>query len=268
VIVLTTDFGLADPYVGMMKAVLATRAPGVLQVDLCHGVPPFAVESGAFVLHRAFPWFPEGTVHLAVVDPGVGSSRPAVALSTRGRTLVGPDNGLFAPFADAEDLVVVELAADGITGGHLSSTFHGRDLFAPAAALLATGTPIERLGRLRRDGGSGEGLLERGRPWWYRQEDVLAARVLWIDRFGNCITGLPARELESFGAGELVIGGRVLKGLRRTFSEVEVGEALMYIGSGGTLEIAVREGNAAEEFSIETGTVLRLHPRQPGGDTR
>ncbi len=267
VIALTTDFGLRDWYVGMMKAVLAARAPEALVIDLTHEVPPHAIESGAFALHNGFRWFPPGTVHLAVVDPGVGSARPAVAVSTGGSYLVGPDNGLLAAFADAEDLEVVELDPARVNPGAISPTFEGRDLFAPAAARLATGARLEELGELRRRADRPEGLLERGRPWWYRHEDVLVTSVLWIDRFGNCITGLPAEAMGPAEGLAVEIGDHRVEGLHRSFSDVARGEALMYIGSSGTLEIAVREGDAAAQFSIEVGTELRLRWGEPGGDT-
>ena len=268
VIALLTDFGTEDWYVGAMKAVLASEAPGVVVVDLCHGVPPYAVRSGAFVLAAHFSRFPAGTVFLSVVDPTVGSSRPAVAVSTRGRFLVGPDNGLFGPFADHEDLVVAELIPKSTGPGAVSATFEGRDFFAPVAARLARGVAMENLGTLRSGEEHPQALLEPGERWWYREKDVLVTSVLWIDHFGNCITGLPASAIDTNDSWVLELGHRRLEGLHRNFSEVQRGEILMYLGSSETLEIAVREGNAAVEYSIRVGTELRLRPRQPGGNKK
>jgi S-adenosylmethionine hydrolase len=251
---LLTDFGCRDWYVGAMKAVLASLAPGVPIVDLSHGVPAHGVAAGAFVLERNRAHFPDGTVHLCVVDPGVGSARAAVALRADGQYFVGPDNGLFGTLASAEDLEVVELDPLGVTEGTPSTTFHGRDLFAPAAARLARGEALAGLGP------SAEGL-EPVVPWWREIEGGLSAPILWVDHFGNCITGLPRSALDRMGFAPVVeVGGRSLLGLQETFSDVPRGEPLAYVGSSDTLEIAVREGHGARSLGVGVGDEVRVRP--------
>ncbi|GAB5602820.1 SAM-dependent chlorinase/fluorinase [Thermus sp. FJN-A] len=250
-----SDFGLEDPYVGVVKAVLQGRAPGVRVLDLAHALPPQDLRRAAYALFEALPYLPEGSVVLAVVDPGVGTGRRAIAAEGR-RFYVGPDNGLFtlAWLLDPPERAfllenVYPPIPQGITpppgwapGGH---TFQGRDLFAPAAAHLALGFPPEGLGpEVPPDRLSRLPLgLSRGPE----------GEVLTFDRFGNAITTLLAAPL---GAWVEVAGRRVP--IRRTYGDVPEGEAVAYRGSAGLLEVGVNRGSAREALGLEEGMAVRL----------
>ncbi len=275
VITLTTDFGTADGYVGVMKGVMLSIAPGVRLVDLSHEVPPQDVRRAAFVLYTAVPFFPPDTVHLAVVDPGVGTDRRAIAVQVPQGFLVGPDNGLFTyVLAEAEEWRAVELRDPAYRLPQVSGTFHGRDIFAPAAAHLARGVPMERLGPPVPD----PVLLPL--PRLEVREDRLEGEVLYIDRFGNVVTSIgrlrwagnglvldaafrrAAPPLRLAAAGAVVkVGGRTIHGVRRTYGEVAVGESLALVGSTGFLEIAVRQGDAARTLGVRPGDPITLHLR-------
>jgi S-adenosyl-L-methionine hydrolase (adenosine-forming) len=229
-----------------MKGVLLSRAPTAILVDLSHGIHPGDVRSAAYVLGRTWEQFPSGTVHLVVVDPGVGSSRSALALSARGHRFVGPDNGVFTPVLHDAEVEAVVLSVPESA----SPTFHGRDVFAPAAAALATG----------------ESLLSLGEPFAAiphrlaytepRQEGpTLVGEVVYIDRFGTLITNLTADLIPphaTIGIEDLDLGP-----LKRTFHDVTTGGLLAYVGSGGTIEIAVRDGSAARRLGIGVGGRVR-----------
>jgi S-adenosyl-L-methionine hydrolase (adenosine-forming) len=246
VITLLTDFGTADGYVGEMKGVLLACAPGAQLVDLTHDVPPQDVESGRLVVARCWRRFPPGTVHVAVVDPGVGSERRALAVESDGRLLVGPDNGLLSP---ALLLAGARAIALSIPSG-ASATFHGRDVFAPAAAALATGTPLEALGSPVED------PVVRRTPEAHRRDDgAIVGEIITIDRFGNAVTNLVGRL-----GGALEVGGRTLP-VCRTYADVDVGLPAALVGSTGLIEVAVREGNAAQQFGLRRGSPVVLRPR-------
>ena len=201
-ITLTTDFGLRDPFVGIMKGVVLSICPSARLVDLTHEIPPQDVLAGGLALEAAAPFFPAGTVHLAVVDPGVGTTRRAIAIRAGGFYLVGPDNGLFTFALDGDGWTAVALTAPEYRLANVSRTFHGRDVFAPAAAYLASGVPLERLGPTVSD-------PERLRRPACRLEDgELVGEVLDADRFGNLRTSIPAARLvEIPGAGGSCAGG-------------------------------------------------------------
>ena len=246
VITLLTDFGVADSYVGEMKGVLISLAPGATLVDLTHEISPGDIRAASYVLGRTWQRFPAGTVHLAVVDPGVGSSRGALAFRTRGHAFVGPDNGVFSAVlrgaeVEAVTLPVPELAAP---------TFHGRDLFAPAAAALASGKPLTELGRAltiapRRV--SGAMPLYEGKS--------VVGEVIYVDRFGNLITNLTSEYVPHYAV--LETEGLVIGPLRATFSDVAAGGLVAYVGSGGTVEVAVRDGSAARRLGLGVGGKVR-----------
>ena len=255
IVTLTTDFGTRDGYVGEMKGVVATIAPEARLTDVTHGVPAGDVRAGAWVLDRVWRRFPEGTIHLAVVDPGVGGDRRAVAARAAGRWLVGPDNGLITDVASRGGVEAArELEPDRVGLEPLSDTFHGRDLFAPAAARLASGAGPEALGpgvepaSLRR--------LEMPEP---RSEDgVLVGEVRHVDRFGNLVTNLPVEALPSTPVVE--IGGYRIEGLSEAFARAEPGEAVLIRGSGGTLEVCVRGDRASEVLGQGRGSAVRVRP--------
>lgn len=267
IVTLTTDFGTADGYVGAMKGVILSIGPDVRLVDITHDLPPHDVRRGAFVLLSVIPYFPPDTVHLAVVDPGVGTERRAIAVATAHGFLVGPDNGLFTyVLAEAGEWTAVELAGGRYALPQVSSTFHGRDLFAPAAAHLATGLPLERLGPHVSD------PMFLPLPRLQAAEGAIEGEVLYVDRFGNVVTSIGRLRWEgrmlglepAFGAdvpllriaaskAEVSVGGAVLRGIRRAYGEVAPGEPVAVVGSVGFLEVAVREGNAARRLQVAPG---------------
>jgi S-adenosylmethionine hydrolase len=252
-VTLLTDFGLDDPFVGIMKGVMLREAPGLTLVDLTHGIPAQDVEAAAFTLAHSFGWFAPGAVHLCVVDPGVGSERAAVALQARGHTFVGPDNGLFSAVQDLEPNAAARRIDPAELGLTLASrTFHGRDLFAPVAAWLASGRRrFEELGSVHE-------LSRRPRPRPEQSPAGASGRVVLVDHFGNLITDLPGSWLEA-GAFRVEIGKYVVR-LVGTYSEAKLGECVALVSSFGTLEIAQRDGNAAETLGFGRGEVVRAAP--------
>jgi S-adenosylmethionine hydrolase len=242
VITLLTDFGTRDSYVGELRGVLLTRAPGAVLADIGHDIPLGDIRSAAYVLGRSRGAFPPGTVHLAVVDPGVGSPRAALALRSEGQYFVGPDNGLFTSALDAAEQVMRLVVPEGA-----SATFHGRDVFAPAAAALATGMPLDQLGEEPL-----EPPVRLPAPRLERQGRITIGEVIYVDRFGTLVTNLPS-DTEP-GIIEIA-GARAPR--RRTFSEVAEGDLVAFVGSGGTVEIAVRDGSAAARLSAGIGHEVR-----------
>ena len=242
-ITLLTDFGTADGYVGEMKGVLLSLAPNVPLVDVTHDVPPHDVEFGRLTLARYWRRFPAGTVHVCIVDPGVGGSRAALAVGSGGHWFVGPDNGLLSPALFALDAQVVALPVPP----NASATFHGRDVFAPAAARLATGESLDNLGERFTD------PVRRRTPSPYRRNDgVIVGEVLTVDRFGNAITNLMARP------GGVVRAGEMQLMVSRTYTDAAVGEPVALVGSSGLIEIAVRDGSAAATLGLARGSQVLL----------
>ncbi|HEU4700501.1 MAG TPA: SAM-dependent chlorinase/fluorinase [Gemmatimonadales bacterium] len=245
-VTLLTDFGTADSYVAEMKGVLLTRAPGTTLVDVTHAIPPGDVAVGAYVLGRAWHRFPRGTVHLAVVDPGVGTRRAALALRAGEHLFVGPDNGLFTEVLHDRAVEIVTLAAPA----GVAPTFHGRDLFAPAAAALARGATLPELGEPLR---TQPVRLARAEPRY--EGDVLVGDVIYVDRFGTLVTNLGADAVPP--DARIEVQGLDLGPLRRTFGDVPSGALVAFPGSGGTIEIAVRDGSAAARLDVGVGGRVR-----------
>jgi S-adenosylmethionine hydrolase len=276
-VTLTTDFGTVDSYVGTMKGVILGIAPNARLVDISHEIAPQNVRQAAYVLYTAYPFFPPHAVHLAVVDPGVGSARRPIALRTPAGTFVGPDNGVFSYVMAGEPLeALVELADPQYRLARVSHTFHGRDIFAPAAAHLAAGVPIADLGPPLSD------PVIFPFPRLEVALDEITGEVLHADRFGNVTTSIgqlvwsgdrlllePAfrkaagEETVQLKASEatVVVTGQEIVGVRRAYAEVEPGGVLALVGSGGHLEIAVREGSAAQTLGLCTGDVVVLRLR-------
>ena len=240
-ITLLTDFGTADSYVAEMKGVLLSGAPGATLVDISHAVPPGNIATAAYLLGRTWRHFPRGTVHLVVVDPGVGTTRRAVAVGREGHLFVAPDNGVLTPVIGPGSEVWTLAEPEGA-----SPTFHGRDLFAPAAARLARGATLAEVGAL---------VLEPpvllASPILQYQGKRVHGEVLHVDRYGNLVTTFTSSVVPAYAileAEEQVIGP-----IRRTFGDVEKGELLAYWGSSGHLEIAVRDGSAERRLGIGVG---------------
>jgi S-adenosylmethionine hydrolase len=234
-----------------MKGVILGINPRATVIDITHEVPPQAVRHAAFILAEACPYFPPGTVHAAVVDPGMGSERRAVAVQTPMAIFVGPDNGLFSYLLANQQtnrLVAVHLTNPYYWRAEVSSTFHGRDIFAPVAAHLSLGVAIDELGELMP--ASSLVMLPHLRPE-VRPDGSIIGHVLRADRFGNLITDIAAEQL--CGALTIEVAGRRIAGLKPTYAAAERGELVALIGSTDTLEIAVREGNAAQELRTRAG---------------
>lgn len=270
-ITLTTDFGTQDGYVGVMKGVMADITPGVTFVDISHAVPPQDTRAAAYLLWTALPYFPSESIHLVVVDPGVGTARRPIASRTPWGLLVGPDNGVFSyVWAAAPSELTVELTNPAYHRSVMSTTFHGRDIFAPAAAYLARGVPLEDFG---------VPVVEPVRlplPLLELDEGALKGEVLRVDHFGNAITSVGRLIWEgSFlhldaAFGELsplllradslrvVTAEHDLGPVRRTYGEVASGAPLALVGSEGMLELAVSHGHGATALGLQVGDVVQV----------
>jgi S-adenosylmethionine hydrolase len=247
IITLLTDFGTADGYVAEMKGVLMTAVPGVSVVDLSHDIPPHDVEAARLAVARFWRRFPAGTIHMVVVDPGVGAARLALGVESDGRFLVGPDNGVLSPALLIPGVTVVSLP---VPPG-AAPTFHGRDVFAPAAAALAAGQALASLGAPHAD------PVVRRTPEVHREADGwLRGEVILIDRFGNAVTNLVKAH-----ATEVRIGDRAVP-LGRTYADVAAGEPVALVGSSGLIEIAIREGNAAASLGLSRGSAVRVRDQR------
>ena len=230
IITLLSDFGTADGYVAEVKGTILSRAPEAVIVDVAHDLPAHDIEAGRLALARYWRKFPGGTVHFAVVDPGVGSARRPLAVESDGRFLVGPDNGLLSPALLLAGAKAVELP---VPSG-AAPTFHGRDVFAPAAALLAAGSPLDALGVPATDP-----EIRRTREARRVADGAIEGVVITVDRFGNAVTNLLAAH------GGVVEVGTLRLPVLRTYADVAPGTPLALVGSSGLIEIAVRDGNAA-----------------------
>ena len=243
IVTLLTDFGTADGYVAEMKGVLLTANPEMVVVDVAHDVAPQDIEGARLALARYWRRYPPGTVHLVVVDPGVGTGRAALIVESEGKLLVGPDSGVLSPALLAPDARVFRLP---VPRG-ASPTFHGRDVFAPAAAELAAGTSAVSLGTSFTD------AVIRRTPEPHRGSDGgITGEVIHIDRFGNAVTNLLAPH-----GGQLEVAGRVLD-LVRTYADAPPGGYVGLTGSSGLVEIARRDGHAASGLALVRGTRVVL----------
>lgn len=247
-VVLLTDFGLSE-YVGVIKGVIARHAPGAPVIDLCHDVTPHAVKEGAWLLDHSFEWFPGGSIFVAVVDPGVGTDRRALAVETCAGVFVGPDNGLLYPAVVRAG--ICRAVSLPVPPG-ASNTFHGRDVFAPAAARLASGVPLESLGEPIDEPVASLIPLD----FWLQGRE---GEIVRIDRFGNCITNLPVVP------GKDVYDAAIEEGdlppelrLYATYQEAPAESLFLVQSSYGTLEIALKEGAAASRIKARPGCRIRL----------
>ena len=252
-ITLLTDFGSKDPYVGMMKGVIAGICPEANVIDVTHEVPPQDVRLGAFFLERAVRYFPPGTVHVAVVDPGVGTSRPRIAVESRGQFFVGPDNGLLSLAATGRSAVL--LTGRSYFLPSISSTFHGRDVFAPVAAHIARGVPLARFGPGKRR------IVELPWPRPKKRQSGFAGEVISVDRFGNLITNFEPEHWASVRRPRVSAGTFRSTALSRSYAAVKRGEITVLFGGYGLLEIAAREASAADELGLTTGARVALSAR-------
>lgn len=254
-ITLTTDFGLQDYYVSAMKAVMLGIAPGIRLVDISHEIPSQDIMAGSWILKNSAMLFPPNTVHTVVVDPGVGTERQPVALQIQDQYFVGPDNGIFSLLTQEHDFSAVRLTNEKYWRDETSSTFHGRDIFAPVAAHLSQGVSIEKLG---------EPIDKLVTYRWtvpIADKDGLEGMVIHIDKFGNLITNITASLLEEViddKSVKIYVGNTILDEIASTFGVVAEGEPVAYIGSSGVLEIAINKGNAKEMLGVQKGAQISL----------
>ena len=256
VITLLTDFGLKDYFVGAVKGVILGANPEARIVDITHEIPEHAIEAAAFTVLAVAGSFPEGTIHLAVVDPGVGSSRKPLLILSGGQFFVGPDNGLFS-YVMGKDAVVYELTNADYFRQPLSQTFHGRDVFAPVAAALSSGIKPDTLGKRIEEWVTLPSLKPKQFP------DGLEARVIQIDRFGNCITNLTPADINAEEIGsvtQLKVAGKRIDSFRRFYGDNARGgkKAFAIWGSAGFLEISAENCSAAELLGVKRGERVRV----------
>ena len=255
VITLATDFGAHGGYVAAMKGVILGIAPGVSLVDISHEVAPQDVAGAAYLLAGVYRFFPPATVHLVVVDPGVGTERRGLAARAGGHLFVAPDNGLLTPTLDASPgAEIVSLTNAAYWRREVSHTFHGRDIFAPVAAHLASGVPLEALGTPVRD------PVRLDLPSPRATGGTVEGMVIWVDRFGNLVTNIPADVLLPGETYRVTVGRLAVAGLFTTYAQVRAGQPLALVGSHGFIEVAVREGSAAEMAGAGRGATVRLEP--------
>jgi S-adenosylmethionine hydrolase len=257
IITLTTDFGLKDPYVAEMKAVILRISPDATIVDVSHEIEKFNMKMGAYVLASAAPYFPKRTVHVAVVDPGVGTQRRPIAVQTKRSICVGPDNGILSLVAAREGTKQVrEITNRKLMMLRISNTFHGRDIFAPVAAHLSKGTSPSQVGprieNMR--------TPSFAKPATFRNK--LVGEIIHVDDFGNIITNIPAEMMKPFAkTGRIVIrveNRKTKLRLCKVYGDLRRNEAIGIIGSHDFLEIAVNQGNASKVLSVEVGDKLEV----------
>ncbi len=259
-IAIVTDFGYRDHYAGAMKGVIASIAPGAALIDITHGIPAQSIAAGAIALRECWRSFARRTVFLAVVDPGVGTARAPIAIETRaGARFVGPDNGLLWLAANQAGIKrLVKLTSPRHRLTNVSATFHGRDIFAPAAAYLWRGTPISALGPAVRS----IKQLDLPRPVGMARE--LRGEVIYVDGFGNLVSNIDRPTAEQFGARfrhkslSVRIGAGAAMQLLEAYGDAPEGAPLATFGSFGLLEVAVRDGNAAAHFAAGPGSSVSL----------
>jgi S-adenosylmethionine hydrolase len=259
VLTLLTDFGSDDYYVAAVKGIVLTRVPGATIVDIAHSVPPGAVAAGSWLLAAAARWFPPGTVHLAVVDPGVGSERRMLAAAAGGAFFVGPDNGLLSGVLEAGAEIRSVDRPDLYLPGP-GQTFHGRDRFSPVAAALAAGEPLARLGPLVDDPVRLAVAAPRCEGDPGQPGTVLQGRITWVDRFGNLVTDLPVEWLGERPA-EATVGSHRAVARAAFFAEVRGSEAAILPGSLGTVELAVPGGDLARRWCVGIGAQVSIRLR-------
>ena len=252
---LTTDFGLSGHFVGSMKGVILAIAPNARIVDITHDIAPFNIGEAAFVIAQAWRYFPKGAIHVVVVDPGVGSARRPILVEAGGQYFIGPDNGVFSMIYGAAPFKVREIANPQLRLGDESRTFHGRDIFAPAAAHLARKTLASRFGKLIHDpvrAPAFEPQHLKGSAW--------RGVVLHADRFGNLVTNFHVHQFPDIKTQpmEVRIGGQRIHRLAITYADTAAGELFAIVGSSGFIEIAANQARAATKLRCSPGSPVEL----------
>jgi len=254
-ITLTTDFGTSDPFVGIMKGVIAGINPNARVIDLCHAVPPHNVLLGALMLRHSAPYFPRGTIHVAVIDPGVGGARRPLLIEADGSYFVGPDNGVLSLALAGKPLpCIVHLSNPSSHLQPVSATFHGRDIFAPVAAYLALGVATPAFGESVAD------IARLKIPKVGRTARGLSGKVLYIDHFGNLFTNICERDLTGRSVDRPVVsvGDVTIRGLASNYAAAVQGEFVALINSWGLLEIAAYKDSAERRAAAQIGDKVEL----------
>ena len=257
-ITLTTDFGYDDPFVGIMKGVIFGINPQARVVDLSHGIPPQELKAAALVLKHSVPYFPQGTIHIAVVDPGVGSERRPLLIESDGNYFVGPDNGVLSlALAGKEPSRIVELSKTTYHRRPISATFHGRDIFAPVAAHLSLGTPPTAFGA------TVDSFLRLSWPKAVKSERGIEGEIVYIDRFGNLCTNIQEQDLTGLGTQNFSVALRdvVIQGLAPSYAAGESGHCVALLNSWGLLEIALYKGSAQRLTQAKMGDRVYIEAR-------
>ncbi len=258
IITLTTDFGTSDYYVSAMKAVIISINRDVTIVDVSHEISPQDIMAGSWVLKNTAFLYPENSIHVCVVDPGVGTKRNPIVLQSNNQFFVGPDNGLFSLVADKEKFKAHIISNPDLIRKKPSATFHGRDIFAPAAAHLAAGTPLEFFG---------PEIPEIVTYKWAEAScttESIKGWVLHIDRYGNLITNITSKMIKNLESKNVKIyaGTFIINGVVKTFADVDEGEPVAFIGSSGMLEISINKGNASELLGINKGAPVTVFAKK------
>jgi S-adenosylmethionine hydrolase len=254
-ITLTTDFGYRDPFVGIMKGVIAGINPNARVIDLSHDIPPQDIMAGALTLRHSVPYFPRGTIHVAVIDPSVGSARRPLLIECNGNYFVGPDNGVLSLALEGQQPQrIIHLSNSTYHLQPASATFHGRDIFAPVAAYLSLGIAAVAFGE------PVETFVRLNLPEVSRTARGLVGEILYIDRFGNLFTNICARDLPGLASEKLAISmdNVAIRGLVSNYAAVADGEFVALINSWGLLEIAVYKGNAERRATAKVGDKVTL----------
>lgn len=256
IITLTTDFGLSDPYVGIMKGVILSINPAARVIDVSHLIKAGSVLQAAGIIRESYTFFPKGTVHVAVVDPAVGTERRLILLETEEYLFVGPDNGIFWPIIVAHpDIKVIHLTESKYFLPNITHTFHGRDIFAPVAAHLSGGVDPSNMGPSIND----PVPLKIPRPQQTGQ--VLSGQIIRVDHFGNLITNILQKDLDQFSGSArpfIKLGDLVIEGVSKTYADASEGETLAMIGSSGLLEIAVNLGRACDRLGLNSEDIVGM----------
>ena len=250
IITLTSDFGANDWFVGTMKGVILSRRPDATLVDITHGISPGDIRGGAFALAAAAPYFPDGTIHVVVVDPGVGSNRRAIAIQTDSALFIAPDNGVVSLAVGTHSIKTIRRIENAKYWlKPLSRTFHGRDVFASVAGHLAAGASLATIGPRMAD------FDQIHLPALKEDKRGVTGEVVFIDHFGNAITNIPEGGETS---GSVFLRGKRVCGVRNSYSAVAKGKPVAVFGSTGFLEIAINGGNAARKLKLTAGSAVRF----------
>ncbi|MDX9702935.1 MAG: SAM-dependent chlorinase/fluorinase [Candidatus Auribacterota bacterium] len=259
-ITLTTDFGYDSWFVGVMKGVIHGITPDATVIDLIHGIKPFDIRQAAFSLMVSYLYFPAGTIHVAVVDPGVGSARRPILAVSKSYMFIAPDNGLLTPvLLDENPCTVYHVTNTDFFLKNISNTFHGRDIFAPLAAHLSQGANPAETGRIIDDPVILDGFQPPAISFNNSGlKSAITATVIHVDRFGNLITNIPCSFFKESISVTFAKTSTTISGLRKSYDSVACGEPLLILGSSGFLEISVNQGNASERFQMQQGDNISI----------